>query len=506
MNEWASRIARPITSTATRLINRLSALTAQEWLLIISVAVVVAVLFSFALFLLSNRRFRRRKDKEVAKMVSRFVDERDKSEAILTDLEVGILAYSSDGVLINSNPAAKRMLNPLPVPEKIIDFMHAFGQENGLQASMLLGTAQASGKINVEEKILRARYKESRVDEGRKAGTIIVLQDITDSEREEKQRKDFVANVSHELKTPLTTIKTYSESLLEWGLAEKTADAIRKDIWRIHDDSLRMERLVEDLLLLSSIDSRGIRTRMEQLDFSKLIRQSVERLQHQALEKQIELTCYTVTRTPFVYADRTAIERVMNNLISNAIKYTDRGGQIKVYIGYLVDDVYVKVSDTGFGIDREHLSRIFNRFYRVDMTGSRMYGGTGLGLSIAKELVELHEGRITVASTLGKGTEFTVLLPIAKKVFSDAVEACRSGWPRNDVLHQSAVNDLQQLAIELDLVKEQLCEIEADKWQMLLDKALDHEPQPELQASAMTEAATEQISEELKGETAWPAI
>ena len=279
------------------------------------------------------------------------------------------------------------MLQPQPLPEKLTGFLNAYGQDNGLQAAMLLGTTNATGKLVQQDRILRVRCKESRFDEGRsRAGTIVVLQDITDSEREEKQRKDFVANVSHELKTPLTTIKTYSESLLDWGLAEKPAEAIRKDIWRIHDDSLRMERLVEDLLLLSSIDSRGIRTRMEPLDFSKLIRQSVERLQHQALEKQIVMTCYTVARTPDVYCDRTAIERVMNNLISNAIKYTERSGEVKIYIGYLVDDVYVKVSDTGFGIEREHLSQIFNRFYRVDMTGSRMYGGTGLGLSIAKEL------------------------------------------------------------------------------------------------------------------------
>ncbi len=504
MNHWASRFARPIASTASTLFQHLAEMTAQEWLLLLLAAVLVAVLFSFSLFMLSNRRLRRRKDREVANMVSRFVDERDKSEAILTDLDVGILAYSSDGVLINSNPAAKRMISPQPVPEKIVDFMHAFGQDNGLQASFLLGTAQASGKFSLDDRILRARYKESRVDEGRVAGTIVVLQDITDSEREDKQRKDFVANVSHELKTPLTTIKTYSESLLEWGLAEKTPEAIRKDIWRIHDDSLRMERLVEDLLLLSSIDSRGIRIRMEQLDFSKLIRQSVDRLMHQALEKQIDMTCYTVARTPFVYVDRIAIDRVMSNLLSNAIKYTDRGGEIKVYIGYLVDDVYVKVSDTGFGIDREHLSRIFNRFYRVDMTGSRMYGGTGLGLSIAKELVELHEGRITVSSTLGKGTEFTVMIPIAKKVFTDTVEACQSGWPRSDVLHQSAVNDLQQLAIELGFIKEQICEMDTDKWQTLLDKALDHE-QP-LEPQAATEPVVGQTIEELKGETVWPAI
>lgn len=493
--------------TASNLLDQMSTLAVRDWVLIVAVTALAAVLFSFLVYFMFNRRQRQRKEREVVSMVNQFVVERDKSEAILADLDIGILAYGSDGTLINSNPAAKRMLQPQPLPEKLTGFLNAYGQDNGLQAAMLLGTTNATGKLVQQDRILRVRCKESRFDEGRsRAGTIVVLQDITDSEREEKQRKDFVANVSHELKTPLTTIKTYSESLLDWGLAEKPAEAIRKDIWRIHDDSLRMERLVEDLLLLSSIDSRGIRTRMEPLDFSKLIRQSVERLQHQALEKQIVMTCYTVARTPDVYCDRTAIERVMNNLISNAIKYTERSGEVKIYIGYLVDDVYVKVSDTGFGIEREHLSQIFNRFYRVDMTGSRMYGGTGLGLSIAKELVELHEGRITVTSKLGKGSEFTIMMPIARKVFKDAGEACVSGWPRNDALHLSAANDLQQLAIELGLVKEQLSELKAEQLPDLLDKALIHEAESaEAAASVQTEATLETGRDDLKGETPWPA-
>ena len=139
---------------------------------------------------------------------------------------------------------------------------------------------------------------------------------------------------------------------------------MRKDIWRIHDDALRMERLVEDLLLLSSIDSRGIRVRLELLDFTQVVRQVVDRMQHQAQDKAIDMSCYTLTRIPLVFVDRTAMERVITNLVSNAIKYTEKGGSVKVYISYLVDDVYVKVSDTGFGIDKEHLPRIFNRFYR----------------------------------------------------------------------------------------------------------------------------------------------
>ncbi len=438
-----------------------------------------AFLLAFLLMLVGcgwrNRRYRQRKDREMASMVSQFIDERNKSEAILADLDVGVIAYSSDGVRINSNPAARKMLSPDPVPESLSDFISRYGQENGIQAAALLGNRQISGMIQHAERILRIRLKESRFDEGRRAGNIVVLQDITDQEREEKQRKEFVANVSHELKTPLTTIKTYSESLLEWGLAEKNGDAVRKDIWRIHDDALRMERLVEDLLLLSSIDSRGIRVRLELLDFTQVVRQVVDRMQHQAQDKAIDMSCYTLTRIPLVFVDRTAMERVITNLVSNAIKYTEKGGSVKVYISYLVDDVYVKVADTGFGIDKEHLPRIFNRFYRVDMTGSRMFGGTGLGLSIARELVELHNGKISVASTLGKGTEFTVMIPIARKVMQDALNACRQNCPPVDPLHLAAAEELRAMAQEMGLADSDLTQLEKKQGARLLDRILERD-------------------------------
>jgi two-component system, OmpR family, phosphate regulon sensor histidine kinase PhoR len=374
--------------------------------------------------------------------------------------------------------------------------MDQYGQDNGIQAASLLGTESISGKTTVGDRILRLRLKESHFDEGRRMGTLVVLQDITDQEGEEKQRKEFVANVSHELKTPLTTIKTYSESLLDWGLAEKPSEAVRKDVWRIHDDSLRMERLVEDLLLLSSIDSKGIRVRTELLDFVFLVRQAVDRLQHQAQEKQLTMSCYALSRIPSLYVDRTAMERVITNLVSNAIKYTDKGGEIKIYISYLVDDVYVKVTDTGFGIEKEHLPRIFNRFYRVDMTGSRMFGGTGLGLSIAKELIELHGGKITVNSTLGKGTEFTVMVPIARKVYYDTLEGFRIGSPLTGPMHTAAAAELLQMAIDLDLVHEQLSELSEIDAEILLDRALERDQlaaDRDKRDSAVFDSATREI-------------
>ncbi len=300
-----------------------------------------------------------------------------------------------------------------------------------------------------------------------------MIQDVTEATRLEEERRAFVANVSHELKTPLTTIKTYSESLLEWGLAEKNKAAIQKDIWRIHDDSLRMEKLVEDLLLLSSIDSRGLRVRLEFLDITQVVRQVVDRLQLQAQDKSIDLVCYAVSKIPLIFADRTAMERIITNLAGNAIKYTEKGGSVKIYVSHLVDDVCIKVQDSGLGIEKEHLSRIFNRFYRVDMTGSRMFGGTGLGLSIARELVELHDGQISASSVLGKGTEFTVMLPIARKLLESSFAASQINSLPQDILHEVALGELKQMAAEQGLTGQDLAGLDSQQIRQLLDRSLD---------------------------------
>lgn len=381
--------------------------------------------------------------------VAEFINEKNKAEAILIDLDVGILAYNSNGQLISHNPAVGAILNRKEPPETFKDFLMEYGKENGLQAGFLLGTGLSTALIQTNDKIIRIRLKEAKLDKGAKAANIVVIQDITEQENEEKRRKEFVANVSHELRTPLTTIKTYSESLLEWGLKEKNKDSIRKDVFRIHEDSVRMGSLVEDLLLLSSIDSKGMRPKMDQHDLSAVLRAVVERIQIQAEEKKIELSCYTLAKLPWVFVDRTDIERVMLNIISNGIKYTDQNGKVTVYLGVLADDVYVKISDTGFGIEKDKLPFIFNRFYRVDMTGSRMYGGTGLGLSIAKELILLHGGDITVKSVLGKGTEFIVRIPSARKVFEDALNALTINTAGASVLYRMANETLAQRAKEL---------------------------------------------------------
>ncbi len=399
------------------------------------------------LVLAGIRRYRGRKAEQrtLEKTTSLFVGERQRANLVLQDLDVGVLLYNASGQLVSRNPAALALLATNTPPDKFSEFLRAYGRDNGIHANLLLGTGKASGQITINGRTLRIRVKETWQGE-RKAGSLIVISDITDTEQEEHRRKDFVANVSHELKTPLTTIMTYLESLLDWGLDEKPPSAVRKDILRIQDDAFRMKRLIDDLLLLSSIDSSGWMPRMEQLDIDLTVRQTADRMGLQAKEKDISIECFTVSRIPLVFVDRSAIERVISNLVSNAIKYTGRNGEIKIYTSSVSELVIVKVSDTGFGIDPEHIDKIFDRFYRVDMTGSRMYGGTGLGLAIARELVEMHSGRISVTSELGIGTEFTVTIPSARKTFRETLAALLSGAPYTDSFHQAAAEELSRQA------------------------------------------------------------
>lgn len=376
----------------------------------IMVAFLAALLLMLTFFILKNRRYRRKKDREMSDMVRQFIDERNKSEAILTDLDIGVIAYSSDGVKINSNPAAHKMLYPDHEPETLKELLGRYGQDNGLQAGLLLGNKTVTGTVQLGDRILRIRLKESMIDEKRKAGTIVILQDITEQEREEKQRKEFVANVSHELRTPLTSIKSYTETLLD-GMVEDTETAYNF-LKVIDSEADRMTRIVKDLLQLSRMDNKSLQLNKKWIRVIDLVKECIKKVELKARGKKQDLENYVIGEIPLILADHDRIEQVVLNILSNAINYTPEGGSIVVYVGRIYSDVYIKVADTGIGIPEADLERIFERFYRVDKARSRELGGTGLGLSIVKDIVELHGGHVSIKSAEGQGTEVTVTLPV----------------------------------------------------------------------------------------------
>jgi two-component system sensor histidine kinase VicK len=237
-------------------------------------------------------------------------------------------------------------------------------------------------------------------------GVILLAKNITDSVRLDNMRKEFVANVSHELKTPLTSIKGYSETILAGGLNPEEQMQFTKVI---NNEANRMNKLVADLLKLSRFDYQKNNWNKTKFNLDDLAKAVVEKMTYIAKKKNHQLQCIVNIVPPPISADKDAIEQVITNLVSNSIKYTPDGGEINVYIGSIAGRAYLKVIDTGIGITEKDLSRIFERFYRVDKARSREMGGTGLGLSIVKEIVDGNGGTIEIKSEVEKGTEVIII-------------------------------------------------------------------------------------------------
>ncbi|ADC48735.1 two-component sensor histidine kinase involved in phosphate regulation [Alkalihalophilus pseudofirmus OF4] len=236
-------------------------------------------------------------------------------------------------------------------------------------------------------------------------GIVLVLHDITELKKLEQVRKDFVANVSHELKTPVTSIKGFSETLLDGAMADPAY--MEKFLTIIHKESERLQSLIQDLLELSKLEQHYFRLNWGRAELTKIVQDAVELLRPKAEAKEIALSLHAASSVE-MDGDSERLKQVAINLISNAITYTPNHGEINVSVTQDHQSILFTVSDNGIGIESSELPRIFERFYRVDRARSRNSGGTGLGLAIVKHLVEAHNGKLSVESELGHGTTFTI--------------------------------------------------------------------------------------------------
>ncbi len=354
---------------------------------------------------------------QLKSMLKEISNEKNKFETILNYMTDGIIAFNREGLIIHMNSAAIQFLD-LRKSELtfngIIDKLGLSFQLDELMNAESL--SEITNNVQIKDRFFKVQFASFTDKENNVEGIITVLQDNTEEIKLDNMRKEFVANVSHELKTPLTSIKSYSETLLD-GAVEDVGTA-RNFVQVIYSESNRMDRLVKDLLLLSKYDS-GIELNLQRISPKKLITGVVDNLRLSATEKKQMLKVYMEDQLPDIYGDRDRLEQLFLNIIGNAIKYTPEKGKITVYIGEDKRGVLFKVTDTGIGIPKKDLSRIFERFYRVDKARSRQLGGTGLGLSIAKEITEAHGGEIQVKSKMQEGTEITVVLPIKNHLIKD---------------------------------------------------------------------------------------
>lgn len=342
-------------------------------------------------------------------------EERDKVETVIGCMTDGVMAFNQDGEIIHINPAAKNMLDIKDKSKiRFDEFFASLGADISLGHFLYLDMYSTVEKtIDYNGMILTAMIAPFRSEKDKTGGVVVVWQDVTKSRRLEEMRREFVANVSHELKTPLTTVKSYTETLIDDDLHDK--DMGIKFLNVILGEIDRMNRIVSDLLLLSRIDYNRTDWQKEPFSLDELLKNVVEKLSLDAEKRGHSLTYEASSILPMFEGDRDRIEQVVTNIISNAIKYTPDGGTIRVYAGFVLNEVYIRVKDNGIGIPEGDLKRIFERFYRVDKARSRAFGGTGLGLSIAKEIVEAHGGTISIESKVGAGTTVLIRFPSPRK-------------------------------------------------------------------------------------------
>ena len=338
--------------------------------------------------------------------------ERSKLDTIFSYMAEGVIAVDTNGEMIHANPIALELMNlkrlelekyielDKALPLQIIDIKDIdYNDEN---------TLEGEANFEIDTQVYKVKYAPFKNEKNDIGGLIIVFQDITKEHKLDNIRKEFVANVSHELKTPITTIKSYTETLMD---TEIDKEIYMQFLSVINNECDRMARLVKDLLQLSNLDYQKTVWKKEEVSLTKLLKEVLQKLDFAIKDKEHELVLDIEENLPDIVIDKDAIERVIINILSNSIKYTNNKGKIKVSLKSLDDFMCIKVEDNGIGIPEEDKRRIFERFYRVEKGRSRDLGGTGLGLSIAKQIIEAHGGEITLESILEEGTSVEIKLP-----------------------------------------------------------------------------------------------
>ena len=332
--------------------------------------------------------------------------EQAESAALVSSMVEGVIAADGRGRIVTANPAARRLLG-YEAAEPLPDLAELFRVKAAREVvdAVLLGGTVRDRQVEMDGRslLLNARPLPS-------GGGVLVIHDVTEVRRLEAIRRDFVANVSHELKTPLTSISGYTETLLSDTPSRETT---RQFLTTILGNARRMQRLVDDLLDLSRIESGRWQPARTELDIPAVARESWAALAARPEAGRVTFDMDTAADAEHLMADLDAVRQVLTNLFDNSLRYTPAGGRITCRARREDGGVALSVRDTGSGIAHEHLARIFERFYRADHSRSREEGGTGLGLAIVKHLVEAHGGRVYAESERGRGTTVTCWFPDA---------------------------------------------------------------------------------------------
>ncbi len=333
-------------------------------------------------------------------------------EATFSSMKEGILVVNRDGKIVQLNKACREMfgLESNPVARAALEALRSVPLHDMIDSVLNQGKP-VTGELHLNEAgplIVSVNINALKQADDIQ-GAVAVFHDVTELRRLERMRHDFVANVSHELKTPLTSIKGFAETLLQAD--EGDIALLKKNIEIIHRKSVDLEMLISDLLDLAAIESGEIRMKKEPIPLKAFFQTAVDELQKLINEKNLRVSIVLEHVPTTISADKRWIHQALLNLLTNACNYTNPGGSITISASPEGRFTRIQIADTGMGISETDIPRIFERFYRTDKARTRLTGGTGLGLSIVKHIVEAHQGRIAVSSELAKGSTFSIYLP-----------------------------------------------------------------------------------------------
>jgi len=326
-------------------------------------------------------------------------EERRVRDLVLSTMPAGVLLIGRQGDVAYANRAVGRLLAHEPAS---LDAVLPFA----LRTSILGSRERDEPASVLVETGVPTRWLRGTITPAADGATLVVVEDVTRQRRLESVRRDFVANASHELKTPAATIQATAETLRR--AADEDPETVPRFASQLEREAVRLSRIVGDLLDLSRLESGS--TLEDSVSLAATVREEVERLEGTAQAAGVTLQVEATDVRPLMGSQRD-LALLVRNLVDNAIRYSHEGGRVRVEVGASGDEVWIRVSDTGAGIPTRDIARIFERFYRVDRARSRETGGTGLGLAIVKHVVENHAGKIEIESELGRGTTFLVTFP-----------------------------------------------------------------------------------------------
>ncbi|WP_347488308.1 two-component system histidine kinase PnpS [Desulfoscipio sp. XC116] len=345
--------------------------------------------------------------------IDEITEQKNRAQTILNSMDDCVIAVDREGCIMMVNPIVETLFEVTRTEcmgKNILEVIRNYDLDH------LLKRVQSCQKPLTRE--IKFLSPEPRIFHlhitplygSGQGGAVVLLRDITERKNMEQLRSEFVANVSHELRTPLTSIRGFVETLLESGTDDPKMTKHFLEI--IADETRRLAMLVEDLLDLSRIEERRAAYRWQRVKIGELVDRALAVCGTSAEEKQVAIKANLSSRLPSFFGDPDMLSQVLINLMDNAIKYTPPGGSVTISTSLYGDELRLDVADTGAGIPADSLPRIFERFYRVEKARSREMGGTGLGLAIVKHIIKGHGGRIEVKSVVGKGTIFSVFLPM----------------------------------------------------------------------------------------------